>query len=99
MSLADDFHHEMVSTIEQAKRLGYIPTYFIRMLDQYSGVETAKRLLAQVVVQEGLMKLWELGALNISMEASVIKEKYCSLFTEDEIREAHRRLEELDYFK
>jgi len=45
------------------------------------------------------MRLWELGALDKSMEALVIQERFQSLFTQDEIAEAHRRLDELDYFK
>jgi len=33
------------------------------------------------------------------MEAVVLQDKFRSLFTEEELAEAHRRLEELGYFK
>ncbi|MGB8212009.1 MAG: hypothetical protein WCE68_00490 [Anaerolineales bacterium] len=43
------------------------------------------------------MKLWELNLLDRSMEALVIQERFRALFTEAEIAEARRRLEELGY--
>ena len=45
------------------------------------------------------MKLWEMKLLNQSMEALVIQERFKTLFTDTEIAEAKRRLEELGYFK
>ena len=69
------------------------------MIDKYGGVGTAKRLLAKEEIQEGLMKLWELQCLDHSMEALVIQERFRPLFSDREIAEAQRRLEELGYFK
>jgi hypothetical protein len=97
--LEEQFHHAMIGVYENAKDHQYFATYFKRMLDEYQGVETAKKLLAKPGVQEGLMKLWELKLLNQSMEALVIQERFRPLFSADEIAEAHRRLEALGYFK
>ncbi len=68
------------------------------MIDQFGAVETAKRLLADHDIQTGLMRLWELHALDKSMEALVVQEHFRSLFCKDQIEEARRRLEELGYF-
>ena len=97
-TLGDEFHHAMVTIYEQARDYGYYATYFKQMLDQHGGVEAAKRLLAKSEVQQGLMRLWELGHLGNSVEAHVIQPKYMPLFTEAEIEEARKRLEELGYF-
>lgn len=99
MSLESEFTKALEGTIEAAKACGYVPTYFIQMLREYGGVETAKRLLANSEAQAGLFKLWELGLLHESMEAVVLQDKFRSLFTEVELAEAHRRLKELGYFK
>jgi hypothetical protein len=88
----------MIGVYENAKQHDYYATYFKRMIDEYGGVGAAKRLLAKNEIQEGLMKLWEFYLLDKSMEALVIQERFQSLFTEDEIQEAHRRLDELGYF-
>ena len=69
------------------------------MLDQYRGVETAKRLLARSEIQPGLMRLWELKLLGKSVEATVLQNRFQVLFTQAELGEARRRLEELGYFK
>ncbi len=102
MSLEDKLTEELRGTYEAARKRGYVATYFLQMLEEYGGLETAKRLLRKPEPQEGLHKLWELGLLQESMEAVVLKEKYKPLFEKEEfdyLREAHRRLEELGYFK
>jgi len=98
-SLEEQFHHAMIGVYENAKEHDYFATYFKRMLDEYGGRQTAKRLLAKQEMQEGLMKLWDMKLLDQSMEALVVQERFNPLFTNAEIAEARRRLEELGYFK
>ena len=97
-SLESEFQVAMETTYEEGAKRGYYPTYFMQMLQDYGGVGTAKRLLAKREPQTGLMKLYEIGLLDYSVEAYVIKERYQPLFTEEEITEARRRLKDLDYF-
>ena len=99
MRLDSEFTHALEGTIEAARKRGYVPTYFLQMLAEHGGVETAKRLLAKSEPQTGLFELWQLNLLHESMEAAVLQDKFHSLFTETELAEAHRRLEELGYFK
>ena len=99
MSLEAEFTQALEGTIDAAKARGYNPTLFTNMLQEYQGVETAKRLLAKSEPQTGLFELWRLNLLHESMEAIVIQDRFQSLFTPSEISEAKRRLEELGYFK
>lgn len=98
MNLEDELTNALRGTIEAGRARGYVPAYFIRMLDEYRGRETAKRLLASSAPQEGLYKLWDLGLLGDSMEAVVLQERFRTLFTKEELAEARKRLEELGYF-
>jgi len=82
------FHFAMIGVYENAKGHDYFATYFKRMIDQYGGLDAAKHLLAKPDIQRGLMKLWEMGLLNQSLEALVIKERFRDLFSEEEIGEA-----------
>ena len=91
------FHSVMLSLYDQAKGLDYFANYFKQMLDRHGGVETAKRLLIQGSAQEGLYRLWELSALELSVEATVLRDEFASLFDEREMAEAKRRLEDLGY--
>ena len=99
MSLEAEFTQALEGTIEAARKRGYVPTYFMQMLAEHGGVETAKRLLGKSEPQTGLFELWQLDLLHESMEAVVLLEKFRLLFTEVELTEARRRLEELGYFK
>lgn len=104
MNLEDELTVELRGTYEAARKRGYVATYFLKMLEEYGGVKTARRLLSKQEIQQGLIKLAELGLLADSMEAVVIKEKYKTLFNvekdvTDYLAEADRRLRELGYFE
>lgn len=100
MGLKEEFTQALEGTIEVAKSRGYIPTYFMQMLSEHGGVETAKQLLSKSEPQTGLFELWNLGILHESMEAVICDNpRFHSLFDPTDIAEAHRRLEELNYFK
>jgi len=93
-----EFHRAMMDVYEAAQARDYYATYFKGMIDEYGGVEAAKRLLAKREIQSGLMRLWELSLLDHSMEAAVLQERFRSLFTEVELQEARWRLEQLGFF-
>jgi len=46
MSLESEFEDALRGTYEAARKRGYVATYFLQMLAEHGGVETAKRLLA-----------------------------------------------------
>ena len=98
MSLENELTKAFEGTIVAAKEHGYNPTFFIQMLAEYGGVETAKRLLVKTEPQTGLFELWHLGLLHESMESIVLQEKFHSLFSAAELAEAHQRLDDLGYF-
>jgi hypothetical protein len=97
MGLEAEFAQALEHTIEIAREHKYAPTLFMQMLGEHGGGETAKQLLANKDTQIGLYRLWELELLHESMEAVVLREKFSTLFTEEELTEAHRRLEVLGY--
>ena len=92
-----DFHEAMVNIYREGTKLNYRAKFFLDMVIQYGGVGAAKRLLSQPDEQYGFTKLWELGRLDLTVEAHVIKEPWSALFTEQEIEEARRRLQDHDY--
>jgi hypothetical protein len=98
MGLEAEFTGALRGTYEAARQRGYVATYFLQMLEEHGGVKTAKRLLAKSEPQTGLFELWNLGLLHESMEAVVLQDKFKELFTDGDLAEARRRLEELGYF-
>ncbi|MCK4375611.1 MAG: hypothetical protein KAX19_09790 [Candidatus Brocadiae bacterium] len=99
-TLEEQFHKAMIAVYERARdECGYNATRFLQMVMDLGGLEAAKRLLDSDKVSSGLTKLWELGRLDISMEALVIDPKWQGLFTEEEVATARQRLEDCRYFE
>ncbi len=96
MTLEEEFTAALRGTVEAARERKYNPAYFLKMLAEHGGPETARRLIAKRDPQAGLMQLWELRLLNDSMEAVMLRSRFRSLFTDEELAEAKQRLEDLD---
>jgi hypothetical protein len=98
-ALEDEFQAGMHNVYETAVQRGYHATVFKELLDQHGGVQAARRLLATRDSQSGLSVLWRLGLVAYTAEALVIQDRFRPLFSEAEVQEARRRLEELGHFK
>ena len=91
------FHERMCQIHDQAKECGYHATRFIQMVNAEGGLQTAQKLLSAKGYSEGLTRLWEEKRLDISMEATVLQEPWCELFTDEELATARKKLKELGY--
>ncbi len=89
MELAKIFENELRDKMARAKKeCGYNPTYFNRMLSEHGGLETAKILINKEILSgptEGFTRLFMLGRLDLTVEASVCDPNYSSLFTREQI--------------
>jgi hypothetical protein len=95
MTIAEDeFHQAMVAGPSALKRLGYVPTRFIHMVADVGGVDAAHALLTGPSASDGFTTLWELGRLDMSVEATVLLPWYSEIFSEQELRAARRRLQD-----
>lgn len=97
MEVEERFQEEMFRIYREATKFGYYPTYFLRMVNERGGLAAAKQLLGGGDPSSGFTRLWEEQRLDLSVEAVVLQEPWRSLFTEDELTKARRRLEELGY--
>ena len=91
------FHAAMLNISQETKKFGYSPVRFDQLVNYIGGLRTAQRLLGDQNISAGLMRLWEEGRFDLSMEALALKEPWRVLFTDAELSEARRRLTELDY--
>ena len=99
-SLVLKFHERMRQIHEQAwTECNYKATRFIQMVESQGGLETAKKLLASKGYSEGLTRLWEEKRLDISMEATVVEEPWCALFSTEELQVARNKLRDLGYLR
>jgi hypothetical protein len=92
-----EFTDAMLNICREAKKLGYRPGRFQQMIGEQGGLRTAQSLPSSAKVSEGFTTLWEMKRLDLSMEALVLKERWASLFTPEELAEARRRMREMGF--
>lgn len=99
MSKAEtEFDKAMMDIYRRAKsECNYTASYFLGMLLEHRGVETARILLAAESPQEGFTRLWERGRLDLTVECLVLSERFRGLFGDHEREKARSRLREYDF--
>lgn len=85
------FREALQNTYNECDKLGYQPKGLKRLMDQYGGIEAARRLLASPPTG-GLARLTLMGRLDLAVEALVLQDQWKSLFTDEERRLAESRL-------
>lgn len=76
----------------------YNPKAYIQMVDDYGALNATKRLLSsKQKITEGLIKLYELGRLDLCFESIIFEPEWHDLFTKEELTEAKNRLKSLNY--
>ena len=93
-TLNKEFEDAFIGLSKQIiKETSYRPTILIQMINDRGSVATAKTLINSNKPSEGYTKLWELGALNLTVEAFVLENpKWHQLFTEVDLNKAKQRL-------
>jgi len=89
-----DFDSEMLKIYQRAKsEADYNATIFFRMLNERGGLATAKYLINSAKPSEGYTRLYELGRLDLTVEATVVENfKWHHLFDAKELARAQLRL-------
>lgn len=91
--LESEFHKAMLGIYRSAlSECTYRASRFVQMVNELGRLHAAKALLRAGGFPEGLITLWEYGALDLSMEALVLQEPWSGLFDEDELGVARKRL-------
>lgn len=96
-SLEKEFTKELLDNVAEMKQYGYNPTIYTRMISENGAVNAAKKLVVKDVQSSGFATLIMLRKLELSVEASVIKDKYKDLFTDAEIQNSIRKLKEENF--
>ena len=97
--LKKQFDQAMLTIYQRAKsEVGYVASVFFRMLNEKGGLQTAKYLINAAQPSEGYTKLFELGRVDLAVEAEVVENvRWHSLFSDDELRAARKRLSDYRY--
>ena len=92
------FGEAMFAIYREARNIGYTPSVFLRMLHDKSALQTARQLINASQPSDGYTRLWELGRLDLSVEAIVHDNtEWHELFTQDELQSCGKRLADYGY--
>ena len=95
--LASQLKVAMHEIYRESRRLRYVPTRFLQMLNEQGALVTVHQLLASDRHHDGFTRLWDLRRLDLSLECVVLKPVFRTLFTEKELNAARCRLRKLDF--
>jgi len=97
--LEKQFDQAMLTIYRRAKsEAKYTASIFFNMLNERGGLPTAKYLINSNTPSEGYTRLYELGRLDLTVEAVVVEEpRWHSLFTTEELAKARKRLADYGY--
>lgn len=92
--LAVAFEGDLRQILVNEREIGFCSSRFAQMLDQYGGVETARRLLepSRELRPNTFTYLRQIDRLDLAMETYVLMDKYAPLFTDEERQIAAWRL-------
>lgn len=97
LNLEQQLNTQFLNDCNEVQKKCYTPHLFRQMLANHGAVETVNRLLSTREYSEGFTRLWELNVLHLSMEAIILQEPYCQLFTSEQLQIARTRLTRLNY--
>ncbi len=88
----------MIDIHRAAGEIGYRATVFIGMVQDRGGLATAKALINASTPSDGYTRLFELGRLDLSVEAVVMDNpSWHHLFLPEELARARKRLRDYGY--
>ena len=94
------FGEAMSAIYREAREIGYMPSIFLRMLNEKGALQTARQLINASQPSDGYTRLWQLKRLDLSVEAVINDNvEWHSLFTQDELHRCRKRLTDYGYFK
>lgn len=99
MDLEAQFDRAMMDVYVRAKsEAKYTASIFHRMLCERGGLATARYLINDSTESQGYTALWELGRLDLTVEALVVDNpKWHPLFSLEELHKARERLAKYEY--
>jgi hypothetical protein len=92
MALEEEFQRACEGAVQECRRLGYVPSVWIGMMQSHGAVEAAKRLLRNGDLQPGLLRLLRLSRPDLAIEHAVLNPRWADLFDDQDRELAEWRL-------
>jgi hypothetical protein len=86
----------LFALIERCRtELDYHPLQLREMAHQHGALGAVRRLVKSPTPSDGFVRLWTAGRLDLTVESLALDPRFGSLFSEDDLRAARRRLDDV----
>jgi HNH endonuclease len=93
-----EFTRALIESYKRARtEAGYNAPYFLEMLNERKGHATATHLIHSQHPSIGFTSLWERRRLDLTVEATVLRPEWQSIFADADLLAAYRRLEKYEF--
>lgn len=98
-TLEKKLQQEVIKKCEIAENeYGCKMTRFLETIERFGIVRTAQEIFRKGRTSDCFNKLVEVGHIELTMEATIVKEKYSDLFDDDDVNYCYELLCEKEYF-
>lgn len=99
IALEKKLQQEVIKNCELAeKEYGCKMTKFLQTIERFGIVKTAQEILRKGRTSDCFNKLAEVGRLDLTMEAVIVKGEYAELFTDEQVNDCYELLCEKGYY-
>jgi hypothetical protein len=100
LKIEDNLNKDFIQSIDEALRAGakIDKSIILNMIYEYGALGAASRLVNEGTdkLHSGLLKLFEVNRLDLTIEAIILKEQYRMLFSNEILLKAEKRLQALN---
>lgn len=98
-ALEKKLQEEVIKNCEVAeKEYGCKMTKFLETIERFGIVRTAQEIFRKGRTSHCFNKLAEVGHVELTMEATIVRDKYAELFTDEEVNACYELLCEKGYY-
>ena len=90
--LEGQLREQLRQDCDEADGIGYNPKVFRQMMSKHGPVIACRQVIMSAKLPDGFMKLLLLKRLDLTAEATVLREPWRSLFEDEVLAEAKKRL-------
>lgn len=99
IALEKKLQQEVIRNCELAeKEYGCKMTRFLQTIERFGIVRTAQEIFRKGRTSDCFNKLAEVGHLELTMEATIVKGEYAELFTDEQVNYCYELLCEKGYY-
>ncbi len=100
MAIEKEFQQEMIANYQAIqKQTGCKTVRMLQTIEKFGAVKTAKEIIRKNRLSDDFENIQAKGCIGLTMEAMIVKSKYGTLFTDDEVNHCYELMCEYGHYQ